>query len=585
MHSFVRWDQTISTEATNALVKSLSLWCISNIRSTELRENLTTLVGSDDFPALCNYVVDYSRLNASDAYFLRQTLAFYSKRVDLDIGVDREGVARSTFIASEELCLETNTIFKAWGSGRFQFPPDVESYLFRAQRKIASVLGGVPSLGEIKARFGPGATTQLQKRTASARKKLGMGFACSEDLVPLLPEVLSEMPAWIPFGESDAAVVPVELHPGLLRFVPKSAKTDRAIVVEPMLNSMFQIGIGDYISRRLRTVGIDTRDQERNQILAWQGSVSGALATLDLSSASDTIARELVAHLLPVDWFFFLDRFRTGTIIEGENQWKLQKFSSMGNGFTFPLETLIFWALAASVCSKEEEENVSVFGDDIIIPSHRFAALTKLLVSCGFIPNLDKSFCSGPFRESCGKDYFSGILIRPVFLKDRLSGESAFTLHNFFVRRGFLDAASIVLSWIDPSLRVWGPDGYGDGHLLGDVPLTPHRRKDGWSGYTFETFSWVGRKDFRPYPGDYVFPSYSIYVGSDSETFDDALARYFVRGRAHPQTDSFRFDAFVKRFSVSGGGCTSFYRKGLLGSSIPGKSRYKRIKIYTLDPT
>jgi hypothetical protein len=199
-------------------------------------------------------------------------------------------VAFSAFEQSERDCAATNALLRSWASGGFQFPPDVESVLFRAQRKIASVLGDVPSLSALKPRFGPGATTQLQKRTSSARRKLGQKFACSEDLVPHLKHVLAEMPGWITWeGDSETAVVSVDIYRGILRFVPKNALTDRSIVVEPMLNSMFQIGIGDYIARRLRVFGIDISDQTRNQNLALEGSISNALATLDLSSASDTI--------------------------------------------------------------------------------------------------------------------------------------------------------------------------------------------------------------------------------------------------------------------------------------------------------
>lgn len=591
------WDQVLSTGDTNAYCKQLAMDCTHRISDEALRSRLLSFLDRSDYYGLCNDSIDYRVTSAGDARMARQVLAMYQKREDLDIGVDKAEAARFQFQASERLCAETNHIFRLWGSGSFQFEPDVERVFFYAQRKIATLLGDVPNLSDIKGRFGPGATTQVIKRTASARKKLSQTFACSEDFVPLVREALEELPAWTsPYfeGESDTASIPVEIHHGVLHFVPKNAKTYRSVVVEPSLNSFFQLGVGDLMADKLRSVGIDITDQSRNQQLAKEGSVTGALATLDLSSASDTIARELVAHLLPIDWFQFLDRLRTGSVLVDGEPVKLHKFSSMGNGFTFPLETLIFWALSA--CTTARDEVCSVYGDDIIVPTTSVPLLSKVLTAAGFKLNTLKSYWCGPFRESCGKDYYSGMLIRPVYLKNRLSGESAFVMHNHFVRSGLPDFAQVVRSWLDPSFILEGPDGYGDGHLLSDRDLTPHRRalaksprtSSMWSGYIFDTYSWKGRKDFVPYKNDFVFPGYTIYLGSSAtevlscET-PDRLFPLLVRDaqRAKKIWGKPQVAALIKRLTIAEGGCSS-YRRGLLGTTIPGKQGYKRISIYTL---
>jgi hypothetical protein len=132
---------------------------------------------------------------------------------------------------------------------------------------------------------------------------------------------------------------------GKLEFVPKNAKTFRSTVTEPVLNGLTQLAIGDFLFDRLKRSGLDLRDQTRNQRLALEGSLTGALATLDLSSASDTISRELVYHLLPLEWAHFLGLSRTGHIKYRGQRYTLEKFSSMGNGYTFPLESLIFGLL------------------------------------------------------------------------------------------------------------------------------------------------------------------------------------------------------------------------------------------------
>jgi hypothetical protein len=97
-----------------------------------------------------------------------------------------------------------------------------------------------------------------------------------------------------------------------------------------------------------------------------------------------------------------------------EKDWSSnQKFSSMGNGFTFELESLIFWALSKSV-----SDFVSVYGDDIIVDSTCRDRFVDLFRFCGFTTNESKSFWSGPFRESCGKHYFQGTDVTPIYQKD-----------------------------------------------------------------------------------------------------------------------------------------------------------------------
>jgi hypothetical protein len=88
----------------------------------------------------------------------------------------------------------------------------------------------------------------------------------------------------------------------------------------------------------------------------------------------------------------------------------------MGNGFCFPLETLIF----ASLCAVSYDElrlkpDFKVYGDDIIVRKSCAARVLELLTICGFKANTDKTFLEGPFRESCGAD-FEGEDVRPLTL-------------------------------------------------------------------------------------------------------------------------------------------------------------------------
>jgi len=193
--------------------------------------------------------------------------------------------------------------------------------------------------------------------------------------------------------------------------VPKNIKTDRTIACEPMGNLPFQLAVDGYLKSRLRRVGIDLSDQSRNQEAARIGSIDGSLATIDLSMASDTLSINTVASLLPDDWFSILMKLRSPCYSGAFGSGVYEKFSSMGNGFTFTLETLIFWALAKAVGSVEP----LVYGDDIIVESCISERLVRVLKFFGFATNNEKTFTKGPFRESCGADWYEGTNVRPIY--------------------------------------------------------------------------------------------------------------------------------------------------------------------------
>jgi len=156
-------------------------------------------------------------------------------------------------------------------------------------------------------------------------------------------------------------------------------------------------------------------------------------ATLDLEMASDTLCIELVRELIPPDCFDLLNTLRSHKgLLDGEEiHWN--KFSSMGNGFTFELESMIFLSLSQA-CSDfhgvtrechqafgDGYAHLSVYGDDIIVPAILAERLIRLFRFTGFRVNTEKSFVSGPFRESCGEDYYEGTAVRPFYLKRKIT--------------------------------------------------------------------------------------------------------------------------------------------------------------------
>ncbi len=201
--------------------------------------------------------------------------------------------------------------------------------------------------------------------------------------------------------------------------VPKTAKTDRSICAEPTLNAFMQQGVLHCMNDKLRRHGIRLDDQSINQRYAARAVFEG-LATVDLQNASDSLTTQLVYNLLPFEWASFLDDLRCkATKIEGSIV-QTEKFCSMGNAFTFPLQSLIFYAVGRSVAEHLGVRNkvISVFGDDIIINRECYQLLKEVFAHIGFTINNSKSYYDGRFFESCGKHYFDGFDVTPIYQKN-----------------------------------------------------------------------------------------------------------------------------------------------------------------------
>jgi len=175
--------------------------------------------------------------------------------------------------------------------------------------------------------------------------------------------------------------------------VPKKTEIDRVACKEPEGNMLLQRSLGEVIRSKLRRYGIDLNDQSRNQRLA-QSALKDGLATIDLSSASDLISRQLVFNLLPFDWWSILDDLRVkSTLLPSGEKHSLEMFSSMGNGYTFELESLLF--LCLMLASREAEgclnTRLSIFGDDMICHPKVADTLIPLLTVSGFTINKEKN--------------------------------------------------------------------------------------------------------------------------------------------------------------------------------------------------
>ena len=475
----------------------------------------------DQFVDLSVNALEYScQRKFADDYLI---VSFLSKYPNLKLSNIPREVAWTKFLDCESICRSTNLKFIGLDLDPSKWDPQMLTIFRSAKRKIGKVLGTV-NLHSLDRLFGwgPGATSSTKSSKTSIYDKFKARLDVTSAALIMGSCCVNSRPAWVNCQLQTDAYPSIEssltrgafniVRGNEIVFVPKNAKTDRTIAIEPHVNSYLQKGFGSYIRRRLmRFAGIDLNNQSVNQRLALQGSLYGDLATIDLSGASDTISLELVRYLLPDQWFALLDSIRSKQgSLRGSGSWFLyEKFSSMGNGFTFELESLIFWALCRAVVDEVDEAGtVSVYGDDLIIPVGSYDLLAKVIDFAGFRVNAAKSYHSGPFRESCGKDYYLGNEVRPIFLKDNISHvEALYKLANGIRRyshsrrsydgcdRRFLPVWSTLFSWAPVSLRCKTPNSFGDvGFAVNLDEASPSRSSLGWSGWHFPCLQRVPAK-------------------------------------------------------------------------------------------
>jgi hypothetical protein len=286
-------------------------------------------------------------------------------------------------------------------------------------------------------RFGPGASNGI--RGTHTADKVEQLMTCTPPSESLVAKLRSRNAYFQLFDERHEGRGQLLIQGSRLTTVPKNEDTERTIAIEPSGNMALQLAAGEYLTLGLRAIGVDIRDQQpKNKLLAQSGSIDGGIATIDLKSASNLYGCDLVRLLLPPKWFRLLMQIRSEQIeLPSGEQLRLNMISTMGNGFTFPLMTLINCALIYAYRCQRGGPNLfidwthtAVFGDDIIVPTHEYTGICELLSSAGLVVNHDKSFCEGPFRESCGGDYFDGVDVTPFYVRRLASNADVYTAIN-----------------------------------------------------------------------------------------------------------------------------------------------------------
>lgn len=265
-----------------------------------------------------------------------------------------------------------------------------------------------------------------------------------------------------------------------LSLVPKTLKTPRVICIEPTCMQYMQQGIMqklvDYLEDSPILNGmIGFRDQTPNQRLAKEGSVSGLLATLDLSEASDRVSNQhvfVLVHDYPFVWRGLSATRSEKVDVPGHGVINVAKFASMGSATCFPIEAMVFLAVVFVGIQRSLHRpltmedvrslhgRVRVYGDDIIVPTHYARDVIDCLEAFGFKVNTNKSFWTGKFRESCGAEFYDGHNVSVVRCRRELPRSrgdarqiiSAVSMRNHFWMKGLFEICESLDSMLESVL-------------------------------------------------------------------------------------------------------------------------------------
>lgn len=344
--------------------------------------------------------------------------------------------------------------------------------LLSATQKVADIISaeiGIFNPLDWRAKHGPGVVSDLNR-------------GLSKYSFPYWPEKLERIFPYADFAFANyglwADVVERQKRPHFdneppsrLILVPKTLKAPRLIASEPTAHQWCQQVIKDFLSTRVQDTWIgkfiNFVDQRPNQDLALLGSLSGELATIDLSEASDRVSTFLVERIFRRNRTLLdaLHATRTRSVRNMTSYGltssaPLKKFSCMGSACTFPIQSIVFLCIALGVTLYERNLPITIrnirrlsgqvrtFGDDIIVPTNVAEKVAEALSLFGLRVNPSKTFWNGNFRESCGLDAFRGNDVTPTYimsLPQRSKPESISSVvssHNNYLVKGWLQAAA-----------------------------------------------------------------------------------------------------------------------------------------------
>lgn len=395
-----------------------------------------------------NMVTPDVESQADYVWAVRQLTLLFGK-VKQDCGPERNSQAYSAYVRTDQEIAEHLDAFTS--------SPNWWHRVELLKKSVRVLFGEVLSQmerklyeGDLVPKHGPGATADRLRGNAKFHQlewteRLEGLFPFGEYAIPNFryhQEVVPQVNFLNPADERPVRVV----------LVPKTVTTPRVIAIEPTCMQYMQQAVGraltDLLETRTFPGGVDNpaswflgfTNQVPNQLMALVGSEDGSLATLDLSEASDRVANWLVEVMFE-DFPWFAEAIQVCRSLRADvpehGVIPLHKYASMGSALTFPIEAMVFLAVAFVGMSESAgvpmsrkfvrtmRDRVRIYGDDIIVPNGSALPVVAELEAFGFRVNRSKSFWSGSFRESCGKEFFKGQDVSIVRFRSELPARRA----------------------------------------------------------------------------------------------------------------------------------------------------------------
>jgi hypothetical protein len=387
------------------------------------------------------------------------------KKIEMACTPERERAALENFVAIEQSLADFST-------------PKEDTAEFLA---VSSVLWDNMvsdfSVTECIPVHGPGATAER----ISGNQKFNW-LEWHDRLEPYFPLIDNGYPLGLPVSSEElqaVTFVPQDSErPVRVVTVPKTLKSPRVIAIEPSCMQYVQQGIRDWLYNRLESYWLSAghvnfRDQSINQRLALTSSKTGLFATIDLSDASDRVPRNLALEMFRAspDLQDSIDACRStmAQLPDGRLVGPLRKFASMGSALCFPIEAMYFYTICVVALLKkhrlpvtqrnifEVSRGLYIYGDDIVVPTDAATSVLDYLQKYNCKVNVNKTFVSGSFRESCGVDAFGGMEVTPTYVRQLFPENrhqaknliSWVATANSFYKKGYWRTATFMFNHIE----------------------------------------------------------------------------------------------------------------------------------------
>lgn len=422
---------------------------------------------------------------------LREITRIFKK---LDLGSDGEEIldrkAKSEFFSNDELCS------REWKL--------TEQQLFVLKTVCKYILPNLDNHQDEELHYKHGPGSVFEQSTMNQKWSIvmsQMGHLESRGFDVFLHTVTSSTKTAVDVPTSSTAK---------LVSVPKHSRARRTITVEPCVRQFVQQGYNTLLRReierdRILRQCLALTDQSLNQKLAIDGSSTGYWATLDLKSASDLMSLrhvELVFGNRPRFLSGILE-CRSPFVLNGETPYLLRKYAGMGNATTFPVQSVVFAVIAISalICGTKvptyrnvarAARMVRVYGDDIIVPSDHAPKVIDWINNIGLLVNVDKSFSTGNFRESCGVDAFRGFDVTPCYVRHHpinIGRRNPKVIAHYvaqankFYMLGYYEAADVCVKWVEDALKTRLPLVRRHSSALG-----LHTRLDAYESHSWDKY-------------------------------------------------------------------------------------------------